>query len=265
MSGQNDMADQRVVLEKEGPVATLILNRPDKRNAIDEAMWQEIAKLATIVADDPSVKVMILRGADAMAFSAGADIAEFRRVHASPEEAHAYRDLVDRAYEAVANLRVPTIAMVRGPCFGGGCALSLCCDFRYADPTATFCIPPARLGLIYSLKETRRLADLVGPSKAKEMLMGAQVIDADEALGIGLTTRLFSSDELEPATLEFARRLTELSQATISAVKLMMGEILDGATGDTETSRGLVDAQFEGADYIEGRMAFLERRKPKFS
>lgn len=259
------MADQPVKTFKDGPVATLTLNRLKKRNAMNEAMWQSIADQAAKLADDDSVKVLIVRGGDANAFSAGADIAEFERVHASPESAAAYQTVVEAAYQALANLRKPTIAMIQGVCFGGGCALSLCCDLRYADRSASFCIPPAKLGLIYSLRETKRLADLVGPSKAKEMLMGAYVVDAEEALQIGLATRLFPADQLERETYAFAQHLANLSQATIGAVKSMMNEISEGASSDTETSRRLVEAQFESADYLEGRKAFLEKRKPNFS
>lgn len=257
--------DRPVEIERAGPVATLILNRPDKRNALNEAMWLEIANQTPKLASDPSVKVLVLRGVDTSAFSAGADIAEFDRVHESPRTADAYRQVVDAAYQAVADLSKPTIAMIQGFCFGGGCALSLCCDLRYVDPTASFCIPPAKLGLIYSLKETKRLADLVGPSKAKEMLMGAHVVDAEEALRIGLATRLFKPRDLEKETYGFAKQLAELSQATIAGVKAMMAEISEGAVADTEASRRLVEAQFESADYVEGRRAFLEKRKPNFS
>ncbi len=259
------MTTELVELIKNGPIATMVLNRADKRNAMNEAMWRAIAALGDEVAGDASIKVMILRGVDASAFSAGADIGEFSRVHASPAAAEGYRKVVDAAYQAVAGLEMPTIAMIQGVCFGGGCALSLCCDLRYADPTAGFCIPPAKLGLVYSLRETKRLADLVGPSKAKEMLMGAYVVDADEALRIGLATRLFEAADLETETYRFARRLTELSQATIKAVKVMLDEIADGATADTEVSRRLVKGQFESADYIEGRNAFMEKRKPNFA
>lgn len=259
------MTDKPIEVVKDGPVATLILNRPDKRNALSEGMWLEIADQALALGSDPSIRVLVVRGVDETAFSAGADIGEFDRVHQSPKTAEAYRQVVDAAYEALAGLKQPTIAMIQGVCFGGGCALSLCCDLRYADQTASFCIPPARLGLIYSLKETKRLADLVGPSMAKEMLMGAYVVDAEEALRIGLATRLFEAADVEQETYNFAYRLAELSQSTIGAVKVMMDEILRGAAAETDLSRCLVEAQFDSADYIEGRRAFLEKRKPNFA
>lgn len=254
-----------VELTKDGAITTLTLNRPDKRNAMNEAMWRTIAERANELADDPSVKVVILRGVNATAFSAGADIAEFAKVHASPATAAAYSEVVASAYEVVARLPKPTIAMIQGVCFGGGCALALCCDLRYADSSASFCIPPARLGLVYSLMETKRLSDQVGPSKAKEMLMGAYVVEAEEALRIGLATRLFEPDEVEQMTNAFAGQLADLSQATIGGVKAMMTEIAHGATSETETSKKLVEAQFGSPDYIEGRNAFLEKRKPRFT
>lgn len=259
------MKGRSIEVVKDGPVATLVLNRPEKRNALNEAMWREIADQAVSLGHDPSVRVLVLRGVDETAFSAGADIAEFDRVHETPKTAEAYRQVVDAAYEAVAGLKKPTLAMIRGVCFGGGCALSLCCDLRYADPAASFCIPPAKLGLVYSLKETKRLADLVGPSKAKEMLMGAYIVDAAEALRIGLATRLFDTQDIERETYRFAHQLAELSQATIGTVKVMMAEISKGASADTEISRGLAEAQFDSPDYIEGRRAFMEKRKPDFS
>jgi enoyl-CoA hydratase/carnithine racemase len=246
-------------------IAQLVLDRPAKRNALSRAMWQAIPRLVGEAGADPAVKVLILRGASAEAFSAGADIAEFDQVHASAATARAYHAVVGAAYEALALLAKPTIAMVQGVCFGGGCALALCCDLRYADPSARFCIPPARLGLAYSLGETKRLVDLVGPSRAKEMLMGATVLDADEALRLGLATRLFPAPALEAETLAFARHLCILSQFTIRAVKQIVGEIVAGAIVETELSQRLLERQFEGPDYLEGRRAFLEKRPRAFT
>ena len=155
--------------------------------------------------------------------------------------------------------------MISGICFGGGCAIALCCDLRYADTTSRFCIPPAKLGIVYSLHETKRLTDLVGPSKAKEMLMGAKVIDAEEAERIGLVTRLFSPQKFEKETLEFAKQLSELSQFTIRSVKEIVAEILNGAHDETPNSKRLGASWFDGPDYREGRDAFLEKRQANFT
>lgn len=258
------MTEQAVYLKIDGAIAQLVLDRPAKRNALNRTMWAALPELVAKVAANSDVKVLVVRGTPE-AFCAGADIAEFEEVFASTEAARAYQALVHAAYDAVASLPKPTIALVRGVCFGGGCALALCCDLRYADDSARFCIPPARLGLAYSLAETKRLVDLVGPATAKEMLMGAQVIAADEALRIGLATRLFPAAELEHATLAFARRLTELSQFTIGATKQVIAEIMNGAVEETPRTRALFDAQFDSPDYVEGRRAFLEKREPDFA
>lgn len=254
-----------VRLATDGPLASLILDRPAKRNALSLAMWQAIPELTGRVAADPEIKVLIVRGAVPAAFSAGADIAEFEQVFGSAAAARDYHAVIAAAYDALTDLAKPTIALVQGVCFGGGCALALCCDLRYADPTARFCIPPARLGITYSLGETKRLVDLVGPAKAKEMLMGATVLDGEEALRLGLATRLFPAAELEAETLAFARHLCSLSQFTIRAVKQIVGEIVNGAVAETELSQRLLERQLEGPDYLEGRRAFLEKRPPLFT
>lgn len=259
------MSDSPVYLERHGDVAELVLNRPDKHNAMNRAIWQALPDLVREVEADKAVKVLVLRGATPRAFSAGADIAEFREVHATPESARAYHGEIAEAFDAVAGLSKPTIALIQGICFGGGCALTLCCDFRYADETTRFCIPPAKLGLAYSLLETKKLTDLVGPSVAKEMLFAARVLDSDDAFRTGLVTRLFPADKVREETFAFAEELCALSQYTIRATKHMISEIVKGVSEETERTRRLAADSFEGPDYREGRDAFLEKRPPKFT
>ncbi len=259
------MTNDPIYLQKNGEMAEIVLNRPEKLNALNAEVWKGIIDLFSQAGADAAIKVVILRSSAPRAFAAGADISEFPIVHATAESAGAYHDKIRHAYDAIHALNKPTIAMIRGVCFGGGCAIALNCDLRYIDPTAHFCIPPARLGIAYSLLETKRLSDLVGPSRAKEMLMGAKVIEAQEAVNIGLATRLFEADQLETGTHEFAQNLCGLSQFTIRAVKTMVEEISEGAVDETETSKRLRGEGFQGADYIEGRDAFLEKRKAKFT
>ena len=193
-----------IFLNRDGEIAEMVLNRPDKHNALNQEIWRAIPGLIREVETDPALKVLIVRGVAAKAFAAGADIAEFPEVHATTESAIAYHGEIAQAFEAMNQMAKPTIAMISGICFGGGCALALTCDLRYADETARFCIPPAKLGIAYSLRESKRLTDVVGPSKAKEMLMGAKIIDASEAEQVGLVTRLFKSETLEAETRAFA-------------------------------------------------------------
>ena len=258
------MREQPIYLERRGEIAVMVFNRPAKRNALNLAIWSAIPDLAREIAADKGIKVAILRGATEAAFAAGADIGEFAEVHATADRARHYHGTIARAYDAIASLAKPTIAMIQGVCYGGGCALALCCDLRYADHSARFSIPPARLGLAYSLRETKRLVDLVGPAKAKEMLMGARVIGAEEALAAGLATRLFVNAELETETIAFAEQLCALSQYSIGAIKEIVGLIVEGATEDNARSRELVFGAFDDSDYHEGRAAFLEKREPNF-
>lgn len=258
-------SDQPIYLRQDGEIAEMVLNRPDKHNALNQAIWRAIPPLVREVEDNPALKVLILRGAAGAAFAAGADISEFETVHATAASAHAYHEEIEAAFHAVATMTKPTIAMIHGLCFGGGCALALCCDIRYADTEARFCIPPARLGIAYSLKESKRLADVVGLAKAKEMLMGAAVIESEEARAIGLATRLFPAAELERETRAFAETMAALSQYSVRAAKQVLGQVADGATEETELSRRLAAEAFDGPDYREGRDAFLAKRPPRFT
>ena len=259
------MRERPVYLKKQGEIAVIVLNRPEKLNALNHEIWATIPKLCAEVADDPALNVLIVRGVTPAAFASGADIAEFPKVHATPETAKAYHQDIHAAYDALNGMEKPTIAMISGYCFGGGCALALCCDMRYADTTSKFCIPPAKLGIAYSLKETKRLADLVGPSKAKEMLMGAKVIEAEEALNVGLVTRLFQPGELERGTYGFAEELCGLSQFTIRTISATVREISAGAQQASDALQARIMGGFEGEDYLEGRAAFLEKRRAKFT
>lgn len=259
------MQDKPVYMEERGEIAVMVLNRPEKLNALNHAIWASIPALCAEVADNREIKVLIVRGSTTQAFASGADIAEFPKVHATPDTARAYHHDIHTAYDALNGLEKPTIAMVQGYCFGGGCALALCCDMRYADTTSKFCIPPARLGIAYSLKETKRLYDLVGPSKTKEMLYGAKVIEAEEALRVGLATRLFRPEEIEAETFAFAEELCRLSQFSIRTIKRTTQSIGAGAQQADAELQARIMSGFEGADYREGRAAFLEKRKPNFT
>jgi enoyl-CoA hydratase/carnithine racemase len=259
------MRSEPIYHETHGEIAHIVLNRPGKRNALNRSIWESIPKIVEVIEADREAKVVVVRGATRQAFSAGADIAEFEDVHATPESAHAYEEMIRFAYCALAAMDRPTIAMVSGVCFGGGCALALTCDIRYVDETARFCSPPARLGLVYTLQETKRLTDLVGPAKAKEMLMGARVIEAEEALQTGIATRLFASETLERETLGFAEHLCSLSQFTIRAVKKIVAEIDQGESDDNARTQALALEAFTQPDYCEGRTAFLEKRAARFT
>ncbi|HEY8449313.1 MAG TPA: enoyl-CoA hydratase-related protein [Bacillota bacterium] len=251
-------------LIKEPPIATLVLNRPDKRNALTLGMWQAIPGLVREVEGDAAIKVLIVRGADERAFAAGADISEFETLRTGVEKAEAYNRATAEAETALATLSKPTIAMIQGFCIGGGCSIALSCDFRFADTTARFGITPARLGLVYGLPSTKRLVDVVGPSHAKYILFSGRQIDAQRAYEIGLINELHAPEDLVAKTLEFARTLCDNAQFSIRSTKRIIQRILEGQFEDDEETARLRHESFATDDYREGVRAFLEKRKPRF-
>jgi enoyl-CoA hydratase/carnithine racemase len=259
------MTDRAIYLEKADHIGWLVLNQPGRLNALSQAMWLAIPELVDRAEQDPGIKVVVVRGADAKAFAAGADISEFGRVHADRASSKAYNDAVHVATRRLSRCAKPLLAMVQGPCVGGGCAIALSADMRLADPTARFGIPPAKLGLVYSLEDTKLLTDLVGPSRAKDMLFTGRLVGADEAFRIGLVDRLVAADAIEAETKALAAAIAEVSQYSVRAAKQIVRQILDGASADTPDTLKTFDDAFQGEDYSEGTRAFLEKRKPRFT
>lgn len=250
---------------KEDRIGTIVIDRPEKRNAFTRSMWVRLGELIAELEADVAVKVIVLRSSDGRAFSAGADITEFRDVRADERTARAYDEVVRETESTLAGCAKPTIAMISGFCVGGGCELAVACDFRFAAVDSTFGITPANLGLVYSLAATKRLVDLVGPANAKLMLMSAQLFDGERALRMGLVTVLCPTSELEHTTSEFARLLASRAQLTVRGAKRTVGLILGGAVTDTEESIALQREAYASDDYREGVEAFIARRKPSFS
>ena len=182
-------SDPGLRLARDGAVAELVLARPERQNALSRAMWSTLAQHCRTIAGDPAIRVVIVRG-EAPSFSAGADIAEFAQVFADETAAHDYNELVQAALSALAGLEQPTIAQITGNCIGGGCGLAVACDLRFAAADARLGITPARIGLAYSLGEIKRLIDLVGAARAKDLLFSARLLATDEALRIGLLDRV---------------------------------------------------------------------------
>lgn len=253
-----------IYLEKRGAIATMVFNRPDKRNALTFNMWKAIPELVREVEEDPSIKVLIVRGAGGKAFAAGADISEFQTLRTGEEQAKIYNAATQSAEEALYSMTKPTIALIQGYCIGGGCAIALDCDFRFSDSNGRFGITPARLGLVYSLAATKRLVDVVGPSHAKYILFSGRQIDSKRALEIGLVNEVFEPEDIEEKTYEFAETLAMNAQFSIRSTKFIIRKILEGQATDNEETLRLRNESFNTDDYIEGVAAFLEKRKPQF-
>lgn len=264
MTLQDRYADGAMTLAIEGPVATLTLNREPQRNAFNLAMWAALPEIAAGVAADARIRVLLVRGAGERAFSGGADIAEFPQVYETAATARAYNDAVRAGQSAMARLPKPVIAVVWGACVGGGCGLSLACDLRFAAEGARFGIPPAKLGAAYSFGDVKQLMQLVGPARAKDILFSGRLLEAGEALRIGLIDRVFPADALAAEAMAYAETLSTLSPVSLATSKRMVQAIRDGAEEETPELRALFDAAFASEDFQEGYRAFLEKRPPVF-
>jgi enoyl-CoA hydratase/carnithine racemase len=251
-----------ISLRFEPPFARIILNRPERRNAMTRAMWRALPAIRNAIEARDEMLVALLQGEGAH-FSAGADISEFDNVYRDAAATRDYGDAVQDGLRALIELDRPTVAMIRGVAVGGGLGLALACDLRFCDADAHLAITPAKLGLIYGHAETRRLVELVGPARAKDLLFTGRRIETDEALAIGLIDRRIET-ALEETVLGYARGLVELSQASIRGAKRAVDAIAAGMSEETPGFRALVETAALGPDFAEGRAAFAAKRTAKF-
>ncbi|RCH69095.1 enoyl-CoA hydratase/isomerase family protein [Streptomyces sp. SDr-06] len=232
-------------------VATVVISNPAKRNAMTSAMWRALPPLLDTLAADPGVGALVLTGAGDT-FCAGADISTLREPGEDP------RALAVRAEEALAAFPLPTLAVVRGHCVGGGSQLAAACDLRFAREDALFGITPSKLGIVYPASSTRRLATLVGPATAKYLLFSGELIDSGRALRTGLVDEVLAEGELERRVAEFTRVLLSRSRLTQAAAK-------EFADGRTDRDAHWAGQERASGDTAEGIAAFLERRAPRFT
>jgi enoyl-CoA hydratase/carnithine racemase len=251
-----------LVVKAEGGVATLRIDRPQARGALTAAMWEALPRVLGALAADPEVLVLVLTGSGGV-FSAGADIRELRGHYATAAAADAYHALNAAAEQALAGFAKPTIALVQGPCVGGGCQLAAACDLRFADGTARFGVTPAKLGIVYDATSTARLARVVGVSTAKYLLFSGELIDAEHALRVGLVDGLFGPDDIDDRVYGLARTIASRSQLTIRAAKDLLGLDPDEARVDDWRARWEPVSR-GSAEVREGLAAFTERRAARF-
>ena len=243
-------------------IARLHIDRPDKRNAMDQAMWEAFPQLVDRAMVDPATRLLIVGSAHPGAFCAGADISEFARSSSDPAWRNRNQAAIRATQITLARAPKPTIAMIDGDAVGGGCGIALACDMRIASPRARMGITPAKLGLVYPLHDTRLLIDLVGTAQARRLLFSAMLIDADEALRIGLVQQL--AVDLEAAVMALAGQMLAVSSASQRATKVIVQRIIEGAHDDDAVSAAGFDAAFTGTDFHEGVAAFLEKRTARF-
>jgi enoyl-CoA hydratase/carnithine racemase len=251
-----------ITLTVKDRVAVLLLNRPDKRNAITVAMWRAIPRMLQEAAAHSKLRLLVVRGAGG-SFAAGADIAEFQDTYATRDAALANHRIIQEAMSAVESFPMPTLAAIEGACVGGGCGLALACDLRYGTPSARFGITPGKLGLVYGVSDTRRLVQAVGLSNAKEILFTGRLINADRARSIGLIDKVVD-DQMDAAIADLHAALAAASSHTARTTKSILRMLNDGLRDDNDRSRTMFAEAFEGDDLQEGIKAFLERRPPIF-
>ncbi len=246
-------------LEIDGQVAHLLIDRVDKRNAFNMAMWEAMPGLLGQATGNEEVRALVIRSAEqGSAFCAGADIKELLANKDDAEWRAANQAAINRVQYELARLPLPTLAFVEGDCVGGGCGIALACDLRLATAKARFGITPAKLGLVYPLHDVKLLTDLVGPGQAKRILFTGGLIDAGEAERIGLIE--MQADD----PTDMIQALCAASPHSIRETKQFVRRVLDGQPEDDADTLRIFAEAFTGADFLEGTTAFVEKRKPEF-
>ena len=255
----------KIITEKTGGIARIIFNQPEKRNAVSLEMWEAVESATARFAEDPDIRILILSGAGGKAFVSGADISKFESERSSEEAVAHYNATTQRVYDLIETFPRPTIAQIDGFCVGGGVALALSCDLRICGEGSQFAIPAAKLGLGYGFKGINRLVDVVGPSFAKEIFFTARRFDAEEAKVMGLVNRVVEDGKVAEAAEGTAAMIAANAPMTVGSVKFIVGEtVKDESQRDLAECERRVKACFDSKDYVEGRTAFLEKRKPNF-
>src|SRR5256885_320493 len=263
----NEMAKtDKVLSRKEAGVGYVVFNNPARHNAMSLDMWAETGRIMEEFAKDDSLRVVVLTGAGERAFVSGADISRFGRERSNEEAVAHYNATTEAASLALYTYPKPTIAMIRGYCIGGGLGIAMCCDLRIATENSTFAVPAAKLGLGYGHSGVKRLMDVVGPSFTKEIFYTARQFNAEEAKTMGLVNRVVANDELESYVKKYAETIAGNAPLTIKALKTVVGELAkDESKRDVAGMQEVVNTCFRSKDYIEGRDAFMEKRKPAFT
>jgi len=259
------MSTEKMLARKDGAVAHMIFNNPERHNAVSMEMWQAAEEILSDFNDDENIRVIVLSGAGGKAFVSGADISKFEDERASAEAVKRYSATTARAYSSLYNSPKPTVAMIRGYCIGGGLGVAACCDIRFCTEGSRFGLPAARLGLGYSLSSIKRLSDVVGIAAAKDICLSARRYDAVEARAMGLVHEVLPGDRLDAHVQEYAEKMAANAPLTVAAMKRVFIELVkDASERDVAACETAIDRCFASEDYQEGRRAFMEKREPQF-
>lgn len=244
---------------------TVVLDNPERRNAISIGMWDELTAHFRGFVDERSLRVVVLRGAaEGGAFSAGADVSEFPEVRGTLEGTLAAKDRVHAGLESITACPVPVVAVIDGPCIGAGLEIALCADLRLASAGSSFGLPVVRLGSSADPGDIRRLALVAGPSLAAELLFSAAIVPAERAHAAGLLNWIGPTEALERMAQATVGRIVAASPRAVRVAKLGLRLALP-PRGSDEPYEEAVRALVSGEDFREGTRAFLERRSPLFT
>lgn len=259
------MSEGKLGVAKRGAVGWIVFDQPEKKNAINGAMWRGIPEAMAQFDADAEVRCIAFRGAGTGAFAAGADISEFEKVRAGRGAVSEYDGLLDRVLHSIQGSRKPSVALIHGFCMGGGLEVALACDLRYCGASAQFGIPAAKLGLAYNIEGHKRLLETVGHAHAREIMFLGRRYGAEEALAMGLVHRVLPDAELEGYVDGVIATLLANAPLAIANSKTILEEFAkaEGAA-DHEAMRRAIERCAKSEDYIEGRRAFMEKRKPQF-
>ena len=254
----------RVPVVYDGHLAFVTLSHPDRLNVLDRQGWVDLAKAMTALADDPGVHCVVIEGAGNRAFSAGSDIGSFPAERQTPEQVREYGQALESALLALRGCPHPTLALIQGVCVGGGLEIAASCDLRICSESSRFGAPINRLGLTMSYTELAPLVDLVGASGALEILLEGGLLDAARAYEKGLVNRVVPDDEVEDEARATALRIAAGAPLVNRWHKKFVRRLTDGGGPLTEEERQEAYEAFGTDDYLEGVLAFLERRDPRF-
>ena len=259
-------ADGKMLAHRRGPVGYMTYNQPEKRNAVSLEMWEGVAEILDLFAQDDGIRVVVVTGAGGKAFVSGADISQFDKQRSNADAREEYARKSGAGRNALRSFGKPMIAQIDGFCLGGGLAIAMGTDLRVASSRSSFGIPAARLGIAYSPDSLEMLVTLVGPAHARMLLYTAKRIDAEHAAAIGLINQYVEPDALDETVFDLATTIAENAPLSVAASRFTISELCRTAElRDLDAIDAAVAKCFDSQDYKEGRLAFKEKRKPEFA
>lgn len=263
--GLTAYAEGKILAGVQGQVGRLVFNNPERHNAVSLEMWQGATEAVERMAAAGDARVLLVSGTGKKAFVSGADISKFEKERSTPEAVALYQNTSAQFYETLYHFPRPSIACITGFCIGGGMALAVCCDLRIAEEKARFGVPAAKLGLGYGYAGIKRLVEIAGSANAMEIFYTARQFSAAEAHHMGVVNQVLAEPLFETYVADYVNRITENAPMTIATAKAVIREIgKPSADRDLQRLDAMVTDCFESEDYIEGRRAFMEKRKPEF-